>query len=129
MIAEGVRARADVDAMAVRSDREISVLAWNYHDDDVPAAPSTVRINVNGVPDGRVLLRHYRIDETHSNAWTVWKRMGSPQDPSPEQYAAPEEAGQLQELDSPRWIVVKGGETTIDITLPRQGVSLLNILF
>jgi xylan 1,4-beta-xylosidase len=115
--------------MAVRSDREISVLAWNYHDDDVPAAPSTVRINVNGVPDGRVLLRHYRIDETHSNAWTVWKRMGSPQDPSPEQYAAPEEAGQLQELDSPRWIVVKGGETTIDITLPRQGVSLLNILF
>jgi xylan 1,4-beta-xylosidase len=129
MIADGVRGNADVDAMAVRSDRDISVLAWNYHDDDVPAADAKVRIAIAGVPNGRVLLHHYRIDETHSNAWTAWKKMGTPQQPSPEQYAALEAAGQLQELDSPRWIVVRGGETTIEITLPRQGVSLLNLLF
>lgn len=129
MIAEGVRAQADVDALAVRSDRDISVLAWNYHDDDVPAVDAKVRIVVAGVPDGRVLLRHYRIDETHSNAWTVWKKMGSPQQPSTEQYAALEALGQLQELDSPRWIVVKGGEAAIEITMPRQAVSLLNLFF
>ena len=62
MIAEGVRAKADVDALAVRSDREVSVLAWNYHDDDVPGVDARVRIEIAGVPDGRVLLRHYRID-------------------------------------------------------------------
>jgi xylan 1,4-beta-xylosidase len=129
MIADGVRGPADVDAMAVRSNRDISVLAWNYHDDDVAAADAKVRMSIAGVPNGRMLLRHYRIDETHSNAWTAWKKMGSPQNPSPEQYAAIEAAGQLQELDSPRWIVVKGGQTNIDITLPRQGVSLLNLLF
>ena len=84
---------------------------------------------IAGVPDGRVLLRHYRIDEEHSNAWTAWKKMGSPQNPSAEQYAALEAAGQLQELDSPRWIVVKGGTATIEITMPRQAVSLLNLLF
>ena len=127
MISDGVRGNADIDAMAVRSDRDISVLAWNYHDDDVPAPEAHVTIDVTGVPNGRVLLRHYLIDETHSNAWTIWKKMGSPQNPSPGQYAALEAAGQLQELDSPRWIVVKNGETTIDITLPRQGVSLLNL--
>jgi xylan 1,4-beta-xylosidase len=129
MLADGVRGKADVDALAVRSDREISVLAWNYHDDDVLAEPSKVRIKITGVPNGRVLLRHYRIDETHSNAWTAWKKMGSPQHPSPEEYAVLEAAGQLTELDSPRWIVVKGGLATLDITLPRQAISLLNLLF
>jgi xylan 1,4-beta-xylosidase len=129
MIAEGVRAKADVDALAVRSERDISVLAWNYHDDDVPAVDARVRIVIAGVPDGRILLRHYRIDEKHSNAWTAWKKMGSPQQPSAEQYAALEASGQLQELDSPRWITVKGGEAAIEITMPRQAVSLLNLAF
>ncbi len=129
VLAEGVRGKPDVDALAVRSDREISVLAWNYHDDDVPGQEAKVRIDVTGMPSGRVLLRHYMIDETHSNAWTVWKKMGSPQRPSPEQYAALESAGQLEQLGSPQWIVVKSIETTIDIALPRQAVSLLNLLF
>ncbi len=74
----------------------------------------------------RVLLRHYRIDETHSNAWTAWKNMGSPQQPTPEQYAALEAAGQLQELESPRWIDI-GKETKLELRLPRQGVSLLQL--
>jgi xylan 1,4-beta-xylosidase len=129
MIAEGVRSTADVDALAVRSDREMSVLVWNYHDDDVGGPDANVRIDVTGIPNGRVLLREYRIDQTHSNAWTVWKKMGSPQHPSAEQYTALEAAGQLEQFGSPRWIVVKNGETTIDVTLPRQGVSLLNLLF
>ena len=129
MLVDGVRAKADVDTLAVRSDREVSVLAWNYHDDDVSGPVAKVSIAIAGLRNGRALLRHYRIDEAHSNAWTVWKKMGSPQSPSAEQYAALEAAGQLQELDSPRWIVVKGGEATIDITLPRQAVSLLNLLF
>jgi xylan 1,4-beta-xylosidase len=129
MITSGVRAAPDVDAIAVRSDREISVLAWNYHDDDVPGPIASVRIEIAGAPNGRWLLRHYRIDETHSNAWTAWKKMGSPQHPSAEQYAALEASGQLQELDSPRWILVKDGRTAVDISMPRQSVSLLNLLF
>jgi xylan 1,4-beta-xylosidase len=129
MIAEGVRGPADVDALAVRSDREVSVLAWNYHDDDVAGPIAKVRIEISGVPDGRRLLRHYRIDETHSNSWTAWKKMGSPQSPSAEQYGALEAAGQLEQLDSPRWVVVKSGEVTIEIAMPRQSVSLLNLLF
>jgi xylan 1,4-beta-xylosidase len=129
MLTEGVRGKADVDAIAARSDHEVSVLAWNYHDDDVPGAEARVAMEVSGVPSGRALLRQYRIDETHSNAWTAWKKMGSPQKPSAEQYAALEAAGQLEQPGSPRWIAVKGGVTTIDLTLPRQGVSLLNLAF
>lgn len=129
MLTEGVRGNPDVDALAVRSDRNISVLAWNYHDDDVPGPDANVRVEITGIPTGapRVLLNHFRIDETYSNAWSAWKRMGSPQSPSAEQYTALEAAGQLQQLDSPRWIDTRAGIAKLDVTLPRQGVSLLQI--
>ncbi|HWB82602.1 MAG TPA: hypothetical protein VG675_00540 [Bryobacteraceae bacterium] len=129
IMTSGVRERPDVDALAVRGDRAISVLAWNYHDDDVPAPDAEVDLRVGGIPAGaqRVLVRHFRIDQTHSNAYTVWKQMGSPQNPTPEQYATLEAAGQLQLLESPRWISSKGGQADLAFKLPRQGVSLVQL--
>jgi xylan 1,4-beta-xylosidase len=129
ILAEGVRGSPDVDALAVRWDRGISILTWNYHDDDVPAAAAKVRLEIAAIPrtDTRVLVRQYRIDETHSNAWTAWKAMGSPQHPTPEQYATLESAGQLQLANSPRWVDVRGGITKLEFSLPRQGVSLMEL--
>jgi xylan 1,4-beta-xylosidase len=103
------------------------MLLWNYHDDDVPGPVVRVRVELAGAKDGRALLRHYRIDETHSNAWTAWKMIGSPQHPTPEQYAALESSGQLEELGSPRWVTVKSGKASIEVMLPRQAVSLLQL--
>jgi len=127
MLKDGVVTNPDIDAMAVRSDREISVLAWNYHDDDLPGPDAPVQLEVVGIPSSarRVLVRHYRIDQEHSNAWTAWKKMGSPQQPTPEQYAALEAAGQLQELASPLWLDLEENEAKLSFTLPRQAVSLL----
>lgn len=129
ILAEGVRGRADIDALAVRGDHEISVLAWNYHDDDVAAPVARVALDITGLPAvaQRALLCRYSIDETHSNSWTAWKRMGSPQQPSPEQYAALEAAGALEQVGSPRWIAIQNGEAKLDLGLPRQSVSLLQV--
>ena len=44
----------------------------------------------------------------YSNSYEAWKKMGSPQQPSPEQYAQLERAGQLQSLESPRWVESAG---------------------
>jgi xylan 1,4-beta-xylosidase len=74
-----------------------------------------------------VRLEHFRIDDTHSNAFTVWKAMGSPQDPTPEQYAQLKAAGQLQLLTSPEWLDVSGGSVTIVTQMPRQATSLLHL--
>ncbi|PYS20412.1 MAG: beta-xylosidase, partial [Acidobacteria bacterium] len=129
ILAEGVRGDADVDAFAVARDHEISVLAWNYHDDDSTGPAANVRVTITGLPKdaSRILLWQYRIDETHSNSWTAWKQMGSPQQPSPQQYVALESAGELQQLDSPKWILVQDGETKLDLTFPHQSVSLLQL--
>src|SRR5580693_5480459 len=38
VVHNGVRALPEVNAIAARKDREIEVLIWNYHDDDVPVS-------------------------------------------------------------------------------------------
>ena len=129
LVKTGVPQGPDVDALATKSVREAAVMLWNYHDDDLPAPASDVQITVSGIPAGvsKVLLEHYRIDETHSNAYTAWKSMGSPQAPTPEQYAQLKAAGQLELLTSPTWLDVDNGKVTIETSLPRQAVSLLRL--
>ncbi|MEK7407941.1 MAG: beta-xylosidase, partial [Acidobacteriota bacterium] len=63
----------------------------------------------------------------HSNSYEAWKRMGSPQQPSPEQYAQLEKAARLELLEPPRWIVAKSNAVTLGFRLPRQGVSLVEL--
>ena len=129
ILQHGVTGPADVDGMASRTDREVSVMAWNYHDDDVAGPEAAVRVAVAGIPAGtrRVLLRHYRVDRDHSNSYTVWQQMGSPQSPTPEQYARLESAGQLQLLESPRWVSMANGSLELSFALPRQAVSLVQV--
>ncbi|MGI9069784.1 MAG: GH39 family glycosyl hydrolase [Bryobacteraceae bacterium] len=129
LLKEGVHGAPDIDALAVRSDHDISVLTWNYHDDDTPGPDAKVHLNVCGLPMNtkRALARHYRIDQMHSNAYTVWKHLGSPQNPTSEQYAALGAAGQLQQFESPRWIDINEGTAKIDLVLPRQAISLMQL--
>jgi xylan 1,4-beta-xylosidase len=116
-----------VEALAAASGSGVTVLVWNYTNEDVPGPASPVRLSITGMPEAasHALLRHYRIDETHSNAFTAWQRMGAPQSPSPEQYQLVENAGQLQLLESPRYAAVKNGTLQIQFALPPQGLSLL----
>jgi xylan 1,4-beta-xylosidase len=129
ILKEGVRGKPDVNALATRAEREMAVMIWNYHDDDLPAPDSPVLLTAGGIPANvkRALVRHYRIDQEHSNAYTLWKRMGSPQSPTPEQYAQLEAAGQLSLFTSPEWASVKGGQIEVRFSLPRQAVSLIQV--
>jgi xylan 1,4-beta-xylosidase len=126
----GARGDPDVNALASRQDRAVSILVWNYHDDDLPAPPARVELVVEGLPvaaNGRLSLHHYRVDAEHSNSYEAWKKMGSPQKPSPEQYLRLERAGQLQLFGSPEWLSATNGRVTLKFDLPRQGVSLLKL--
>jgi len=125
----GVRAAPDVRAIATRSAHGVEVLMWNYHDDDLRATPASIEVEISGLPENvqRTLLEHFRIDPTHSNAFTAWKDAGSSQSPTAEQYAKLEFAGQLQLLASPEWIPIDHGELRLQFTLPRQALSLLRI--
>ena len=137
--ANGVRGGADINAVATRSEHGLAILIWNYSDDDLSTPDALVELSATGLPEiglpgnvlpgngPRVLVEHYRVDSTHSNAFTAWKAMGSPQSPSPAQYQQLEDAGQLQLLDSPAWIPVGNGAVRLRFTLPRQGLSLIRL--
>ena len=123
----GVRGRPDVSALASLDASQLFVFVWHYHDDDLPGPDAEVELALNGLPwpDGEARLQHFRIDAGHSNAFAEWQRIGSPPQPSPEQYAQLEKAGQLTSLGAPQTVRFESGGTTVRFKLPRQAVSLL----
>ena len=127
IIANGVRARNDIHAIATRNQNSVCVMVWNYHDDNTTGVASPVTLKVNGISKKKVLVHHYRIDQYFSNSFEKWKSMGSPQQVNTEQYKELENAGQLQLYTSPEWKVLKDGKTELTFDLPRQGVSLLQL--
>jgi xylan 1,4-beta-xylosidase len=129
MLETGVRGRPDISAIATRRDHEITILAWNYQDDDVPAPDAPIDLAITGIPDPAetALVEHFRIDGTHSNAYGEWKKLDSPLHPDADQQRQLEDAGQLQAWGSPRWLAVKDGRIGLSFALPRQGLSLIRI--
>ena len=126
---KSVRGQADISALASRDRRSAAVLVWNYHDDDLPAPASDVLLTIDGLPAGRPTVTHYRVDQDLSNAYTVWKSMGSPPTPNASQKATLEKAGELQLFDPPQRMTVQNGRLVVSFSLPRQGVSLVKVVW
>jgi xylan 1,4-beta-xylosidase len=124
----GVKGSApDINALACKDKNSLSVMVWNYHDDDLASPVSPVKIAVNGLPSSRVLVHEYRIDKENSNSYEVWKNMGSPQSPTAEQYQTLEASGKLKLFTSPYWENTLDNVLELSLDLPRQGVSLFTI--
>jgi xylan 1,4-beta-xylosidase len=134
IIQSGVRgAQPDVTALASLdvAARRMAVMVWHYHDDDVPGPDADVALALTGLPaaaNGTARLSHWRVDDDHSNAFTVWKKMGSPAGPNATQYRELVAAGQLAALPgAPTTVTFANGAAELKFSLPRQGVSLVLI--
>ena len=127
ILKEGVRKLPDVSAFASLDKNKLYVLVWHYHDDDIAGADADVNLKLDKLQKktGIAKMRQYRIDANNSNAYTAWQKIGSPQKPTPQQYAELEKAGQLAEMNTLTKISVKDSSANLHLTLPRQAVSLL----
>jgi xylan 1,4-beta-xylosidase len=129
MLQSGVRQAPDVAALASLDApaKQLCVLAWHYHDDDVRGPDAKVELALGGLPlNARQLsMRQFRVDAEHSNAFEVWKAMGSPQTPTPEQYTQLEKAGQLAQIGAAQMLEATQAGAKVTVTLPRQAVTLL----
>jgi len=125
----GVRGAPDVDGLATVNGRKAKVMVWNYQDTIAQDPAVAANVVVSGLPAGvkRVQVREWRIDDTHSNAYTVWKAMGSPAHPDAEQSAKLQAAGQLQEVGAARTVAANSGVVRLDETLPGESVSLYEL--
>ncbi len=121
--------QTDINALACADKNKVTVLIWNYHDDDLKDAGSPVEITVNGISGKKARLTHYRIDQDHSNSYETWIKMGSPQRPTNEQIAKLEKSGQLEMISAPEPLKLTNHTAIVKINLPRQAVSLIEITF
>jgi len=119
--------QSEIGALASLDKKTAGIMLWNYHDLDKVGTPEPVRVSIGGIKVKKVTLTHYTIDSQHSNSYEVWKKMGSPQNPTTDQIATLEKAGQLETVGNPQKLDVKAGSLVVDIVLPRQAVSLLKL--
>jgi xylan 1,4-beta-xylosidase len=130
IIKSGVRVAPDISALASidAAKRQLAVLVWYYHDDDLPGANATIDLAIAGLPAGvsEAKLAHYRVDADHSNAYTAWRKFGSPVAPNKEQYGQLEAASQLALLNGAATsTLIASGTAQLKFPLPHQGVSLV----
>ena len=123
---KGVRDRPDVSALASIDNHKCAVMVWHYADDDIEGPPAAIDLKVDRLPvqHGTVMVDEYRIDEQHSNAFTTWQKMGSPQQPSLAEYKKLEAAGQLQQSETQQKLKVEDGVVQVKAVLPRKAISL-----
>jgi xylan 1,4-beta-xylosidase len=120
-------ASPDIDAAATRGPHELDVMLWNYDDEDVAAAPAVIDLQIAGTTGKNPSAQEFLVDASHSNAFAAWKKMGSPQQPSPEQVRALERSARLQTVPAPPLAGKNAGTRSMTVTLPRQGVALVRV--
>jgi xylan 1,4-beta-xylosidase len=129
IVRNGVRGSVDVSALASLEGHKLSILVWHYHDDDVPGPPAIVSLELSNLPhDGTARVARFLIDDSHSNAFAAWKRLGSPGAPDEGQYEKLTQAGQLAQVEGePDSLTVADGHAVLAVTLPREAVSLITV--
>lgn len=123
----GVRkATTDVGAIAAKDEHSATAMLWNYHDDDTTGTPANVQLQCTGLSGKEIAIKQYRIDAGNSNSYEVWKKMGSPKQPTAEQIAQLEKAGQLKQVGTSK-VKTKNGLLQLNMQLPRQGIVFISM--
>jgi xylan 1,4-beta-xylosidase len=122
--ADGVDGFATING----DNSQVAVMVYNFYKSlSGQTAVDDVSLTVNNLPfpNGDVEVRHYRVDETHGNAYGVWVKQGKPAKPSTAQWDEMRTASNLAELNPMKIVKYTGAAYTESFTLPRQGISLL----
>ncbi len=121
------RKERDISALATVDKKKAAVMLWNYHDLNIISKPEDVDLNISGIPAKSCTVRRYQIDQQNSNSYEVWKKMGSPQSVTDEQYKQLEAADSLKETEGAKEYKVVNGKLTLKVSLEGQAVTFYSI--
>ena len=107
----------------------MAILIYNHHDDWDLHSSETIELTVDHLPFAghNLQITHHRIDQTHSNAYSEWVRLGKPMYPPPGQYAAIKARDGLELLTAPQQVTTNDSKVTLTFELPVHGISLVRI--
>lgn len=119
----------EIDGWATMDGEEkLQVLLYCHHDDWDRKETFDIDLRLANLPmEGKVRVKHLRIDDQHSNACAEWERQGRPNYPSEGQYAAIQARSGLEYCEAPREELVHEGRLEMKFELPTHGISLLEI--
>lgn len=131
IVKNGVRKSSDVGVLASRGERQVAILVWHYHDDDLKGPDAKVKLGVSSLPDNvkTYTVDRYVVDQDNSNSFAAWQKMGSPIAPDQKQYDQLQRASELklvEQLELTRTDNIFTGLET-KFSLQRQGVALVVI--
>lgn len=122
----GTKEGPEIDGWAtVGANDSVQVLLYCHHDDWDVRETFDIDFQLTGIPEGRITVRHYRIDEAHSNAYAEWMRQGMPNYPDAGQYAAIKARDGLELLVQPETVEVQKEGVRLHFSMPVHAVSLL----
>jgi len=121
-----------LSAIAARdAGRQVAALVTHFRNDhpanDAPAQPVALVFDAPWADGTRVELRHWRIDDRHSNAYTIFKELGRPAFPNEKQAGEIRRRMGLETLEAPRPLVARG-TLRAAFDLPCNAVSLIEIV-
>lgn len=115
-----LHSEGDIAHFATCRGDQIQILVWNERPDD--QLTQTVSLGIDNLPS-ECVVRHLRIDGEHSNAYSRWLEMGSPEIPSPRQIEMLKSRMRLEECEP--WQSTQSGYYEKTMTLPPNSISLL----
>jgi xylan 1,4-beta-xylosidase len=133
---DGDGAGALVSALAARgADGDVGVLLWNSSLDQSrvlgdPLLARDVTLTVAGLPPGQATVRHWRVDEEHSNVFAAWQQLaaGSRDWPDDDEWRRLQAADDLAELTAPTTVeIATDGQWSTSFHLPQPGISFVQV--
>jgi xylan 1,4-beta-xylosidase len=120
-----------VDGFATvsKDSSQISILFYNFYKDLSKNGPDeNVNFSIKNLPfpnGSKISFQHFRVDSTHSNAYTVWQKNGKPVSPSTAVWDSMRVHQNLELYEPATTIEYTGSQITKSFPLPRWGVSLI----
>jgi len=120
-----------ITSFATYDEKRVTIMVTNYQHqhpfNDGVTFPVSVEVKTKWKPNTKVTVKHWRIDENHSNAYTVFKALGSPTLPNPLEIEAVKQRMNLELLYPAKQTTVKE-LNYIEFELPCNAVSLIEII-
>ncbi|MFB9109768.1 GH39 family glycosyl hydrolase [Flavobacterium gyeonganense] len=118
--------QSDIGALASKDKKSAAIMVWNYHDVDKTGLSENVNVAIENIPVKKVNLTIYMIDKENSNSYEEWKKMGSPQNPTPQQILILEKSGKLKSISTQKKKIIDN-KTIVQLKMERQAVALIKL--
>jgi len=130
VLSDGVRGAPDVGVLATRAvkDGRVDILLWHYRDDDLPGPSADVHVLLSGVASGlKLQARVWRVDRQSGDAFTAWRAMGTPANPTQPQIERLLHASRMVARPITPGPRMDDGRVALETRLPVQGVELIEV--